>query len=113
MAYTKAILQITRLNDLRDIARSLGVKSPTTRKKEQLINDIISAQEGKIEVTLTKRGRKPLSRFTKPKLIECGKCKAFYLDYQEKLIALHNEYIEKVNKLFNEYNDMITKFLQD
>ena len=46
---------------LREVARRTGVSSPTSKKKEQLINEILAIKEGKIQPQLTKtrQGRPP------------------------------------------------------
>ena len=45
--------------ELRSVARSLGVKSPTTFRKQDLITQIINVQEGKLTAHYSKRGRPP------------------------------------------------------
>ena len=103
MRYTEAILYISRLNDLRVIARSLGVQAPTTKKKAQLIKEIIEAQNGTLKVELSKRGRKPLSRFVDFNNTKCTVCQIHNMQLLNDLNKLHNEYMEKVNQLFNEF----------
>ena len=52
-------LQKMSIYELRGVARSLGVKSPTTFRKNDLITQIINIQEGKLTAHYTKRGRPP------------------------------------------------------
>jgi len=47
------------IHDLRTFARNSGVKSPTTLKKEQLIDGIIMVKSGEIEPVTSNMGRKP------------------------------------------------------
>jgi len=52
-------LKRKRVVDLRTFARSVGVKSATTFRKSDLINQIIKALSGEIEPSISNRGRKP------------------------------------------------------
>ncbi len=52
-------LQKMSIYELRDIARAMGVKSPTTFRKQDLITQIINIQEGKTTAHYSKRGRPP------------------------------------------------------
>lgn len=45
---------------LREIARNVGVKSPTSKKKEELIEGVIAIKEGRLQpVKISKQGRPP------------------------------------------------------
>ena len=52
-------LQSMSIYELRTLARSIGVKSPTTLRKQDLILQIINLQEGKSTAQYSKRGRPP------------------------------------------------------
>ena len=103
MQYTKAILQIVRLNDLREIARNYNIKSPTSKRKQQLIDEIINAQNGIIIEQPSNRGRKPFSRILKAYTPNCDKCK----DKLEQLIIdlnnLNSEYYNKCKELIEKF----------
>ena len=103
MQYTKAILQIVRLNDLREIARNYNIKSPTSKRKQQLIDEIINAQNGIIIEQPSNRGRKPFSRILKAYTPNCDKCK----DKLEQLIIdlnnLNSEYYNKCKYLIEKF----------
>ncbi len=45
------------IHSLRNIARKIGVKSPTTLKKKELIEEILLIESGKKPPCATKRGR--------------------------------------------------------
>jgi len=53
------ILNELSIHQLRGYARNCGVKSPTTLKKEQLIDEILQIQTGKKQPTNSNMGRKP------------------------------------------------------
>lgn len=71
ITFTNEILQDLPLAFLREIGREIGVKSPASRKKDQLINDILLVQSGALNpIPSTKRGAPPkmtidLSKFYK------------------------------------------------
>ncbi len=52
-----------RIYELRDFARKVGVKSPTSKTKGQLIKEIGLIKSGQMQPYKTKKGRKPLSSF--------------------------------------------------
>lgn len=52
-----------RIYELRDYARKVGVKSPTSKTKEVLINEINAILSGKEKPYKTVKGRKPLVSF--------------------------------------------------
>ena len=45
--------------DLRVLARETGVKCPTSKTKEKLINEILLIESGKLQPVHCNRGRKP------------------------------------------------------
>ena len=55
----KSELMHNSLHELRIIGRKLGVKSVTTLKKNELIENIIDISTGDKKPTFTKQGRKP------------------------------------------------------
>ena len=71
ITFTNEILQDLPLAFLREIGREIGVKAPASRKKDELINDILAVQSGAISpIPATKRGAPPkmtidLSKFYK------------------------------------------------
>jgi len=100
--------------ELRNIAREKGVKSPTTKKREILIEEIIKLDCGKIKpyIKKTKQGRpcKQNSKIDYNKLLEDKK---FYIQKEEK------NYIEKIFNFLNDFkiltiklNYEITTFLE-
>ncbi len=58
---TREQLDELSIYTLRELARKIGVASPTSKKKDDLINGIIEIQEGKVApyVAKTKQGRPP------------------------------------------------------
>lgn len=52
-----------RIYELRDYARKIGVKSPTSKTKSTLINEINLINEGKLKPFNTVKGRKPIISF--------------------------------------------------
>jgi hypothetical protein len=54
----KATLEKKRLMDLRVYGRAVGVKSPSSLRKEDLIDKIIAIESGKLQPTKITRGRK-------------------------------------------------------
>lgn len=60
ITFTNEILDGQHLSRLREIGRQIGVRAPAAKNKNQLINDIIAIQNGKIEpVPPNKRGAPP------------------------------------------------------
>lgn len=57
--YTKQELELLGIYELRTIARNVGVKSPTTKRHEELVNNILRIQNGEDKATSTKKGRPP------------------------------------------------------
>lgn len=52
-------IQCMGIHNLRSFARQIGVKSPTTLKKSELIDLIVKIKTGQIEPSKTNMGRKP------------------------------------------------------
>lgn len=57
MNYTKERLKEYTIYALREIGKKLGVKSPTSLNKQQLIEQIIGVSNGTITPTTTVKGR--------------------------------------------------------
>ena len=61
--YTEEELMRMSIFQLRDTARKIGVASPTTKKKAELVKEYIDISSGKESPTLTpNRGRPPKKR---------------------------------------------------
>ena len=76
--------------DLRTIARRLGVHSPTTKKKKQLIEEIKKIKSGKLKpVELSKVGRPCIERT----FLESGD---FILDLENNLDIFKNNLLESI-----------------
>ena len=58
--FTKEQLENKQIHLLRQIGRELGVKSPSTLKKSQLIEQILGISSGEISPTFSKVGRPQL-----------------------------------------------------
>lgn len=52
-----------RIYELRDFARKIGVKSPTSKTKKQLIYEINLINTGELKPHRTIKGRKPIVSF--------------------------------------------------
>ncbi len=87
-----------RIYELRDYARLVGVKAPTTKVRAQLIEEInlISCGELKPCENLSSKGRKPSNSF----IIE-EKTKDFL---NRELNDLKKEVCEKIDALYNKIN---------
>ncbi len=60
MIYDLEQLYTINIHDLRNLAREIGVKAPTSLKKKALIHEIIQIKSGeKQPCVVTKRGRPP------------------------------------------------------
>ena len=58
--FNKKILEVEHLTTVREIGRQIGVKSPSSMKKDKVINLILDIQNGKVEpVPPNKRGAPP------------------------------------------------------
>ena len=58
MVFTEVFLNSLGIYDLRKIGTKIGVKSPTTLKKQQLIKEILCVQSGKKPPIKSVKGRK-------------------------------------------------------
>ena len=58
---TQQMLDMLGVYELRELARSIGVSSPTTKKREILCKEIIEISNGSVKVDLntSKKGRPP------------------------------------------------------
>ncbi len=61
MCYNKETLNQMRIYELRDLGREKGVKSPTSLKKNELIDKILEISCGETEPYRTNRGRPAVS----------------------------------------------------
>ena len=57
MNYTKEQLEDYTIHDLRLIGRSIGVRAPSAMVKKDLVQAILSVQDGCVKPHLTSRGR--------------------------------------------------------
>ena len=92
--YTYESLEKMHLTDLRQIAREIGVKNPTSRTKLILIADIMDIEEGRAKPYFnTGRGRPPIPRYTPTN------DKVSYENYVKKQVS--NELNKKIQKVAN------------
>ena len=70
MVYEKTVLQSTSLLCLREIGKKIGVRAPTSLKKDVLIENIIDIQEHRVAPYFSNFGRKRLLTNTKDLNIE-------------------------------------------
>ncbi len=97
---------------LRTIARQMGVKSPTSRNKPDLINEIKKAIDGKND-TKTKqsnKGRPCLITFDGDTIIDfdpTGIDKQYIENYTNKLDKIFDELIIKIEKIRKSYKNKI------
>lgn len=57
--FSLAQLKNLGIYDLRTIARGIGVKSPTTKRHDELVDSILKIQKGEEVANITKKGRPP------------------------------------------------------
>lgn len=95
MKYDRNELKNKNVHSLRIIARKIGVKSPTTLKKEQLIEQIGLISDGKISPYFSNRGRPSLSEISEQK----SKEKQSLKEKQKQLNALFSEMKKRVNEI--------------
>lgn len=90
--YNKQSLSLLNIRDLRDMGRSLGVPSPTTKSKEELIDFILKIIYGEIESPArTNRGRPNTRQFNMEK----------YVAEIEKRTIMTPSMLEKASEDFN------------
>ncbi len=87
-----------RIYELRDYARLIGVKAPTTKVRAQLIAEInlISCGELKPFENVSSKGRKPATSFVLEE-----KTKEFL---NHELKTLKHDVCEKIDALYNKIN---------
>ncbi len=66
MEYSIEKLEQINIHSLRNIAREIGVKSPSCLKKKELIDEIILIKSGKKPPSLTIKGRPPKMIINEP-----------------------------------------------
>ena len=112
MIYTKELLEIMHLQDLRNIGKDIGVQSPTSLKKEVLIQNILDIQENRVQPCFSNRGRKKINSTLREKaLIELFSLSAntaeidrifeeivdkFLAELKEKIMNLYKELARKI-----------------
>lgn len=100
--YTKDELLCLGIYELRDLGRDIGVKSPTTLKKEELVDKIVSIIYGEVPKSNIGKGRgRPVRAKDKPNRI--------YVDLIDKIEA------PKCDKSFIFSDDQVVdiKFVED
>lgn len=78
-----------RIYELRDYARKIGVKSPTSKTKGNLINEINLINSGALKPHKTIKGRKPIVSFAL-----ADKNQEFLLSELQKMKTLINKNID-------------------
>ena len=91
----KQTLNNKSIYELRIIGRELGVKKPTTLKKQALINAILDMQLGNDTPTFSNRGRPPITN-----KIE-----------KENSLAIKNEILTKIDKILENAKKDISQIL--
>lgn len=110
MTYTKEYLEKLLFADVREVARGIGVQSPTLFKKSDLIDKILAVQSGLAVPYYSKRGRKRKSRAIeceKPCLVEPPS------DSKSKKIVLDNKKIEILREMTKRYVDAFFDVLSE
>ena len=82
-----------RIYELRDYARKIGVKSPTSKTKQELIDQIHLIESGVIKPHKTIKGRKPIMSFA-----IADKNQQFLLGELEKMRGTINSSIDNIAK---------------
>lgn len=85
--YTEDELNKMTVFQLREVARDIGVSSPTSKKKEEIIAQYRGIVDGEIQPTKSTRGRKPMN---KPRELESS-------DKAEKSAAVKEKSLKKPN----------------
>ena len=96
MDYKKDNLKQMSVYPLRKIGKDLGVKSPTSLKKNELIESILDIQSGKIKPVSSKHGRPSLN--SEYKSLENNKKEK----EQKEKIEVVKELLVKAQKLLQE-----------
>ena len=86
---------------LRQYARDVGVKAPTTLKKNELIQEIRLIENKTKEPCLknSNRGRKPLISVDSKKINNCKNC--IYFEKYKKI----DDFVLQINKLYKIFNE--------
>ncbi|MGN1373398.1 MAG: transcription termination factor Rho, partial [Candidatus Coproplasma sp.] len=79
----KARLEVKNVYELRQIGRAVGVTVPTTKKKQELIRDILDIAEAKVQPSSpATRGAPPKSQYCDNGTVEeVIKCREYYLQH--------------------------------
>ena len=99
--YSKENLNNLRFHALREIGWQVGVKSPSTRKKQDLIQEILDVTEGKKAPYKTTKGRPRLP--TQLNFVDLNKQKFIHGQNKQnkELNKQIDEIIEKLDSLRN------------
>ena len=97
MLFTKEELQNLSLASLRCLAREVGVKSPCSKKKEILIEEIVLVKTGKVEPYFSNKGRNALNSLLLDK-------KDFPLELKALLEKRAKEFVEEIVGLVANFN---------
>ena len=114
MKYDYEKLEQMRLTDLREFARSIGVKKPSIWTKDRLIVNIIDVLEGAVmPVEQSRRGRPPIKPcvFMDCKTILEGENNSEKKEQSERVKQLVKKKIELVNH-FNEFLDELISYIE-
>lgn len=105
--YTKEQLKCMHLHDIRTIGRNIGVKSPTSKTKTELIDKILAVQNGKEKPCFSRVGRRA---FVNDNLIDNSNSnkKAEHVR-SEKEQKFHLELLALLEKQKNEIISLIKK----
>ena len=106
MEYERKDLQSLPLCDLRKIGYAIKVKSSTTLKKEELINQILLVASGAIPPHITNKGRRQLN----PLDVEVEKDITIKSDITYS-VEQQLEKILEITKLFKEFEANLLKLL--
>lgn len=99
--YTKEDLEQFNIYELRYVAQKVGVRRPTNKRKETLINDILNIQNNIVEPYYAKRGRPSALR---KKTIEFS---------QEEILKFEKRRVEEITKKIESYIEEIKKLLAE
>ena len=95
MYYTKQDLERKNIYSLRVIGREIGVRAPSALKKQNLIENILSVQSGKIVPHFAKSGRPSMDI----EQIERKEKKKQFVDLEKELYKILKETQEKIINL--------------
>ncbi len=85
------------LQALRTYGRQIGVNSPTSKKKEDLISEIIKIETGEVKPSFTKKGRRVKNGIVSIKLEKDKE----YIKIQKtgEIVSLLNKFVEDLTKI--------------